>query len=272
MHSVRPFEPRRFRSAASFYGHRLAYPDRLIRRVAALAGLSPGDAVLDLGTGPGLLAVPFAGLGMAVTAADPEPAMLEFAASAAAAAGVRLTLWQGSSYDLAPGMGPFRLVTIGRAFHWMDRAATLAMLDRLIAPDGGLAFFHDAHPDMPENRWFKTLREVTDRYSRDPGHVAERKAGGHRRYEPFLFASAFTVLDGLSVTSRTEITIDEIVGRAYSMSTCAPDKLDDRRGAFEADLRAALEPLAEEGKLIEIAEMVALLARRPSSTREGQGA
>ena len=128
-------------------------------------------------------------------------------------------------------MGPFRLVTIGRAFHWMDRAATLAMLDRLIAPDGGVAFFHDAHPDVAENRWFKTLREVTDRYSsRDSGHVAERKAGGHRRYEPFLFASAFTALDGLTVTTRSEITIDEIIGRAYSMSTCAPDKLGDRRG------------------------------------------
>ena len=107
MNQVRPLEPRRFRSAAPFYGHRLAYPDRLIRRVAALAGLSPGDAVLDLGTGPGLLAVPFAGLGMAVTAADPEPAMLESAASAAAAAGVKLTWWQGSSYDLPLAWGPF---------------------------------------------------------------------------------------------------------------------------------------------------------------------
>ncbi len=36
-----------------------------------------------------------------------------------------VTLKQASSYDLTAEMGPFRLVAIGRAFHWMDRAATL---------------------------------------------------------------------------------------------------------------------------------------------------
>jgi SAM-dependent methyltransferase len=265
MNQVHPYEPRRFRSAAPFYCHRLFYSERLIRRVIALAGLAPGDAVLDLGTGPGLLAVPFAKAGMAVTAADPEPLMLEAAAAASQAAGVKLSLWRGGSYDLTPQMGPYRLVTIGRAFHWMDRVATLEMLDRIVAPGGAVAFFHDAHPDVAENRWFKLLRESCDRYAvRDPAHVAERKSGGHRRYEPYLFASAFALLDGLSVTGRSEITMDEIVGRAYSLSACAPDRLgDDRRAAFENDLRLSLAPLAMDGKFIEIAEMVALVARRP---------
>ena len=53
-----------------------------------LAGLEPGDAVMDLGCGPGLLAIPFAQAGMKVTAVDPEPEMLE-AAGAARAAGRR---------------------------------------------------------------------------------------------------------------------------------------------------------------------------------------
>jgi SAM-dependent methyltransferase len=264
MNPVRPYEPRRFQSAAAFYHHRLFYPERLIRRVIALTGLAPGNAVLDLGTGPGLLAVPFATAGMAVTAADPEPLMLDAAGAAAQAAGVTLSLWQGGSYELTPDMGPYRLAAIGRAFHWMDRAATLEMLDRIIAPGGAVAFFHDAHPDVPENRWFKSLREISDRYSKDAAaHVVERKAGAHRRYEPYLFASAFTQLDGLSVTSRAEISLDEIVGRAYSMSTCAPDRLGDRQAAFESDLRAALAPFATDGKFIEIAEMVAVVARRP---------
>jgi ubiquinone/menaquinone biosynthesis C-methylase UbiE len=263
MNQVRPYDPHRFQSAAGFYHHRLFYPDRLIRRVIALTGLAPGEAVLDLGTGPGLLAVPFAAAGMAVTAADPEPLMLDAAAAAAQAANVTVSLWQGGSYELTPQMGPYRLVTIGRAFHWMDRAATLDMLDRIVAPGGAVAFFHDAHPDVPENRWFRTLREISDRYSRDVGHVADRKVGAHRRYEPYLFASAFSQLDGLSVTCRTEITLDEMVGRAYSMSTCAPARLGDRQAAFESDLRAALTPFATDGKFIEIAEMVAMVARRP---------
>jgi ubiquinone/menaquinone biosynthesis C-methylase UbiE len=264
MNQVRLYEPHRFKSAAPFYErYRLGYPERLIRRLIALAGLRPGDPVLDLGTGPGLLAVPFARAGMAVTAADPEPAMLEAAGAAAAAAGVKLTLWQGSSYELTPEMGPFRLVAIGRAFHWMDRDATLKMLDRIVAPDGGVGFFHDAHPDVAENRWFRVLRETADRYTTDAAHAGARRTGAHRRYEPYLFASAFTQLDGMSVTSRAEITMDDLVGRAYSMSSCAPDRLGKCRAEFEADLRAALAPFATHGKFIEVAEMVALLARRP---------
>jgi SAM-dependent methyltransferase len=263
MNQVHIYDPHRFQCVVPFYErYRLSYPPRLIGRVIALAGLAPGDAVLDLGSGPGLLAVPFALGGMAVTAADPERAMLEAADAAARAAGVSLSLWHGGSYDLTPQMGPYRLAAIGRAFHWMDRAATLAMLDRIVTPDGAVVFFHDAHPDTSENRWFKILREVTDRYSKDSSHIAERKSGGHRRYEPYLFASAFTMLDGLSVTIRREITLDDIIGCAYSLSTCAPVRRGERRGDFEAEMRAALAPLAMDGKFIEIAEMVALVARR----------
>lgn len=266
MNQVHAYDPRRFQSAVPFYErYRLAYPGRLIERVIALAGLVPGDAVLDLGSGPGLLAVPFARAGMAVTAADPEPAMLESADAAARAAGMPLSLWQGGSYDLAPEMGPYRLVTIGRAFHWMDRAATLKMLDRIVTPDGGVVFFHDAHPDVAENRWFKTLRKITDRHSKDGKHIAAGHAGSHHRYEPYLFASAFTLLDGLSVTIRRAITLDDIIGRAYSFSTCAPERLAGRQADFERELRDSLAPLAPDGKLTEIAEMVALLARRPGA-------
>jgi ubiquinone/menaquinone biosynthesis C-methylase UbiE len=261
-----PYEPRRFQSAVPYYQrYRLGYPQRLIDRVVALMGLKPGAPVLDLGSGPGSLSVPFARAGMAVTAADPEPDMVAGAKDAADTAGVKLTLWQGGSYDLTPDMGPFQLVTIGRAFHWMDRAATLAMLDRIIAPGGAVALFHDAHPVLEENRWFKTLKKVGDRYGRaQEPHIEERKSLGHRRYEPFLYASAFTELEGLSVTIRQTLKVDDIVGRAFSLSTSSPEKLGDKVEMFEADLRAALAGLSPEGKFTEIAEMVCLLARRPA--------
>jgi ubiquinone/menaquinone biosynthesis C-methylase UbiE len=261
---------RRFRSTVEFYArYRLGYPQRLIDRLAGLMRLPPGAAVLDLGTGTGMLAIGFARAGMAVTAMDPEPAMLAAAETAARAAHVDVAFARGGSADLGPGTGPYRLVTIGRAFHWMDRAATLAMLDHIVTPDGGVALFHDAHPDVAENRWFKTLVAVTGRYGRAAApHVTERK-GGHRRYEPFLLASAFTQLDGLSVTIKRPITTDEIVGRAFSMSATAPERLGPRAPAFEAELRAQLAALAPDGRFVEVAELVALLARRPGAGEEG---
>ena len=254
----------RFRSTVAYYDrYRLGYPQRLLARVAALAGLGAGDPVLDLGTGTGMLAIGFAQAGMTVTALDPESEMLSVAAQRAGAAGVTVAFHRGSSADLDPGMGPFRLVTMGRSFHWMDRAATLAALDGIVTPDGGIALFHDAHPPVDENAWFKTLCAVQDKFGRRAApHIAERR-GGHRRYEPFLFASAFTQLDGLSVTIRQPLTAEEIVGRALSMSVTSPEKLGARAEEFTATLDQALRELSPDGTFIEVAEMVALLARRP---------
>ncbi|MBN9589254.1 MAG: class I SAM-dependent methyltransferase [Alphaproteobacteria bacterium] len=264
---VARFEPRRFRSTVAWYEQfRLPYPDRLVVRVAALAGLKPGDAVLDLGTGTGMLAVAFARLGMVVTAMDPEPAMLAAAGAAAEAAGVPLVLEQGSSYDLGPGMGPFRLVTMGRSFHWMDRAATLGVLDRIVAPGGTVALFHDAHPPVEENGWFKLLHDVQARFGRfgDQGAKDRRSGGGeHRRYEPYLFASAFSRIDSVSATIRQEIGVDDIVGRALSMSLCSPERLGPRQDAFIDALMAALLKLSPDGRFTEVAELVAVLACRP---------
>lgn len=252
----------RFQSTVPFYSrYRLAYPQRLIERVIALTGLAPGDPVLDLGTGPGLLAVPFAAAGMRVTAADPEPTMLAAAGEAARAAGVTLTLWQGGSNDLTSSMGPYRLVTMGRSFHWMDRAATLACLDGLVMPDGAITLFGDEHPKTAENRWNEVVHDVASRYGRnDEPVIVERKSGDYRTHESYLLASRFNVLEATSIVIRRQITLDEIVGRAFSMSTCSPEKLGSRIGAFEAELRAAL---AGSGDLSEIATLSALIARRP---------
>ena len=259
----------RFRTAVTYYDrYRLDYPQRLLARLRELAGLKPGDPVLDLGAGTGMLAIGFAKLGMTVTAMDPEPDMLAAAAGRAKAAGVAVDLAAGGSADLRPGMGPYRLVTIGRSFHWMDRSATLAMLDKIIMPGGGVALFHDAHPPVEENAWFRTLCAVQDRFGRSAApHIAERsmmkQKGGHRRYEPFLFASAFTQLDGLSVTIRQTLTVDDIVGRAFSMSISSREALGPRAEEFAATLNQDLRELSPDGTFTEVAELVGLLARRP---------
>ncbi|HKQ46321.1 MAG TPA: class I SAM-dependent methyltransferase [Rhizomicrobium sp.] len=244
-------------AAAHYRRYRLAYPERLIARVAALAGLKPGDAVLDLGCGTGMLAIPLAQAGMAVTAMDPEPEMLAAAQMAAQQAGVAVTWIRGGSQDLTAHMGPFRLVVMGRSFHWMDRAQTLAMLDKIVTPDGGVALFHDSHPPVAENGWFKVLCDVQEKHRRQAGAAA--REGGHKRYEPFLFASAFSQLDGLSVTVRHALGMEDIVGRALSMS----QNTGAGQETLAARLESALREWAPDGKFIEVAELVAVLARRP---------
>src|SRR5258706_12113427 len=111
--SATTFDPRRFRSTVPYYSRfRLGYPQSLIARVMAIAGATQGDSVMDLGCGPGLLAIPFAQAGMRVLAVDPEPEMLEAARDAAALAGVSLDLRRGSSFELPAIQVPLKLVSI----------------------------------------------------------------------------------------------------------------------------------------------------------------
>jgi ubiquinone/menaquinone biosynthesis C-methylase UbiE len=258
------YDPRRFRANVPFYArYRLGHPDTLIERISSTAGLRPGDAVLDLGAGPGLLAVPFAKAGMRVTAVDPEPGMLAELNEAAAGEEVAIDIRRGSSFDMPAGIGPFRLVTIGRAFHWMNRPATLEMLDVVTGEGGAIALVHDDHPATVENIWRGVLRDLADRYGRgDAPHVRETRAKGYRSHESVLLDSRFSQLERIGVIVRRELTADDIVGLAHSLSALSPEKLGARARAFEAELREELARLSPDNCFIEIAELFALIAKR----------
>jgi SAM-dependent methyltransferase len=258
------FNPRRFRSTVPYYTrYRLGYPDSLIARAAQVAGLKPGDAVMDLGCGPGLLAIAFAKLGMRVTGVDPEPDMLAEAGAGAAAGGVTLDLHEASSYALPREIGPFKLVTMGRSFHWMDRAATLSALDAFVTRDGALAFFDDSRPVTVENLWRKKLTELANTYGRlESPNQKEQRAPDYRSDESLLFASAFPVLESCGVTVKRQITTDELIGLARSLSTTSPERLGDRHAQFESEFREVLAELSPTGVFTEIAEITALIAKR----------
>jgi SAM-dependent methyltransferase len=258
------YDPHRFRANVPFYArYRLNYPDSLIERISENVGLARGDSVLDLGAGPGLLAIPFAKAGMAVTAIDPEPGMLAELKAGAAAQGVMIDIRRGSSFDMPKGIGPFRLVTIGRAFHWMDRPATLEMLDGVIGDGGAIALVHDDHPTTAENLWRGILRDVADRYGRaEATHVREARAKGYRSHESVLLDSGFSQLERIGIIIRRVLTADDIVGLAHSLSALSPEKLGSRARDFENELREELARLSPDDQFIEIAELFALIAKR----------
>jgi SAM-dependent methyltransferase len=258
------FEPRRFRANVPFYArYRLGYPDSLISRVSAAVGLKPGQKVMDLGCGPGLLSIPFACAGMAVTAIDPEPEMLAALHESAEEAGVALDIREGSSFAMPRDLGTFRLVAMGRSFHWMDRMATLAMLDTIVEREGALALFHDEHPRTAENRWRRLLHEIGNEYGRAHSpHVREAQSAEYRTHESVLLDSPFNSVERVGVFVRRALTADGIVGLAFSLSTFSPEKLGARADAFEKELRDALAKLSPDGQFVEIAEMTAIVARR----------
>ncbi|MBB3658974.1 SAM-dependent methyltransferase [Rhizobium sp. BK650] len=262
--TIVPFEARRFRTTADYYSRfRVPYPDRLIERVAERTGLKPGERVLDLGCGPAPLGVAFARLaGADVIGVDPEPEMLDVARGNAAEASVSIRLVQGSSYDLSPDLAPLKLAVMGRSFHWMDRPATLAALDKLIATGGAVVLFSDRHISATPD-WRDVLHQLSEAYS--PERSAERQ---QRRgvefgpHETILLRSSFRKLERIGIVNERLIGTDDIVGRAFSMSVTSLQALGDKAQEFEAAFRSELAALSPNGKFTEIVEGNALIAFR----------
>lgn len=257
------FEARRFQSTAAFYlRYRIPYPDRLIARVANRSGLQIGDRLLDLGCGPGQLGIAFARLGAQVTAMDPEPEMLDAATEGARKAGVDIAVRKGSSYDLDSTLKPLKLAVMGRSFHWMDRPATLAALDQLIVPGGAVVLFHDRHVAMTPP-WRDTILSLAEKFSPErSAERARRRSGEWETHESILLHSPFNNLERIGVVEERHLTIDDIVGRAFSMSVTSPQALGDKTEDFESELRAALAAAGTDGHFSEISESTALLAFR----------
>ena len=259
-----PFDPHRFEYAALHYRvGRIPYPPRLIRRIAELVGLREDHRVLDLGCGPGQLAIGFGYFSGEVIGIDPEPQMLAIAASAAEGLTPNVTFRLGSSFELDRTLGSFRLVTMGRSFHWMDRAATLRTLDGMIDTGGAIALFRESHGDVQENEWYQQWRAITERYAKDDPARAQRRDSRWLSHEQVLLSSPFSSLEVVSFVVRHLTTVDGLIERACSMSSLARERIGGQPDQLEQDLRSLLLGVPSvDGFVAEVLEWSALIARR----------
>ncbi|MFE2727122.1 class I SAM-dependent methyltransferase [Kitasatospora sp. NPDC059327] len=243
-----------FAGAAGHYAaSRPPYPDALIDRLEAFVHRFPGGRVLDLGTGPGVIALALAARGIPVTAVDPSTDMLDEGRRQADQLRIRGIEWtEGSSYALPP-VKDVCLTIIGDAFHWMvPRAATLASLDRLIVRDGAVALLSRRWHGEPKLPWEPVLRRVRERHlgtdlaAGPSGEPSRREAGTH---EQILAASPFPHTHKESTDYELRLSVDQLVAWQFSHAQTSVAALGDRREAYEADLRRELLALEPAGVL-----------------------
>lgn len=252
----------RFAHAARHYTTgRPGYPAGLIGRVADLVELGPKDRVLDLGSGSGFLAIGFAAHAGQVAAIDPSPEMRDAARSNAAAAGVAIDVIEGSSYTLGDSLGRFRLVTIGRAFHWMDRADTLRRLETLVEPDGAVALFSDTLPDVPANAWSEAYDRVREKYSAQD-RLGPQARSSSLSHEALLMASAFDHVERHAVIERRVTPLAHFVDRVLSFGATWTGSRSSLVQEVRDDIHAALTPFAVDGAIHEVVEGRAVIAWR----------
>jgi SAM-dependent methyltransferase len=253
--------PERFKNPARYYTTgRPTYPKLLAERVASLVSLSRDDAVLDLGTGPGFLAIDYAPLAGHVVAVDPSEDMLAAARQNASRAGVEVQFLRGSSFALPAELGRFKLVTMGRSFHWMDREQTLAALDPLIVKRGAIALFGERYPELPDNAWYPAFRALLDSYAEhDP---AQPRTRGLSPHEAVLHAGGFDHLERISVLEARATPVQHIVDRALSFGAAWDGRPGSREQDLAGEVRSLIAKHAEGGVVREVIEGHALIGFR----------
>jgi SAM-dependent methyltransferase len=129
--------------------------------------LDRSQRLLDVGDGPGILAIGFAPHCREVIGVDPEPSMVEAARAAAERAGVAVRFIDGRFEDVAPKLGAFDIVTIGRAIHWLDPEPAREALEGALAPHGKVLICGATSVKDGRNPWLEAFNIVRDRWKGD---------------------------------------------------------------------------------------------------------
>jgi SAM-dependent methyltransferase len=228
----------RFASTAELYEQfRPAYAPGFFRDVAQKLRLSKTHRLLDIGTGPGLLAIGFAPYAGQVT--------------------------EGRAEDLPAEAGPFDVVTVGRSLHWIDRTVLGSLFARLVAPDGALVICGCSSARDGRNLWLETYN--TARRAWSPEMLWSESGKGERTTRDLialLEGTGFKASEVVRVETVDEVSASYLARRVLTFSSSSPAALGDRVDAMLADVEARLAPFGRDGLITEIVVSRADIARR----------
>jgi len=173
------------RAAESYQRARPDYPGELFDDLIRVAGLAPGDRLLEVGCATGKATVPLARRGFRITCVELGPELA--AAARRNTSGLGTEVVQGRFEDWRPAPGVrFDLVFAATAWHWIDPAAGYPGAWRALRPGGHLALWSAFHvfPDGGDP-FFRELQDVYDEINEGlppgtpwprPGELAEHAA------------------------------------------------------------------------------------------------
>ncbi|MFD7469387.1 class I SAM-dependent methyltransferase [Streptomyces tendae] len=254
-----------FSGTAAFYRRgRLPYAPGLEDLLAWVLDLDGRGRLLDLGCGPGTVALRLAGLFDEVVGVDPDPGMLAEAARGAAEPEVadKVRWVRARAEELPAGLGDFTVVTLAQSFHWMDRERVAATVRGMLRPGGALVHISDLkgetravdglpYPPVPRAAIDGLVRGCLGPVRRAGRGLLPR--GTPSGEDAVLAGAGFAgpyrhVVPGGQAMVRTW---DDVVAEVFSMSFSAPHLFGDRLAGFEADLRRLLRDASPSGRFSE---------------------
>src|SRR5579859_5680579 len=136
-----------FDSAASIYHQaRPDYPEALFDTLVELAGLEPGDRLVEIGCGTGKATMPLARRGLSITGVERGAELARQArGNLVGYPDVEIVNADFEAWAASPRPDLFRLVYAATAWHWIDPATRYVKAWELLGPGGHLAFWATQH-------------------------------------------------------------------------------------------------------------------------------
>ncbi|MFC9965668.1 class I SAM-dependent methyltransferase [Nocardia ignorata] len=268
-----------FRGTAEYYSqYRPVYPEPLFEDLLARTGAQGGSLLIDLACGTGEIAIPLHDRFAHVQAVDLEPDMVEVGRRKAIESGANNIDWSVGRAEELVVTAPAQLVTIGNAFHRLDRAIIAERAGQWLDPGCCLAIVGSSTPWSGTESWQATAVEVVARWSGEAGRrasaspaTADSSAPTRRTHEEILREAGFLDVTEYRFPTPHARTLDEFVGFLWSTSYTAPIRQNPAVAEeFEKDLRAQLLECEPSGQLRESIAHYYILGRRPDAAGRSQ--
>jgi SAM-dependent methyltransferase len=259
-------------TAASYERFRLPYPPELMDDLARRTGADGSGRLLDLACGTGQISFPLRTHVAEIWAVDQEPDMTAAVRKKVEILGdaARFRVLTCSVEELDAPEGGFDLVTMGNAFHRVQRDVVAARVLRWLRPGGFLALLWGGGPTRGSTPWQQVLREVLaywqsrtrDDYRIPAGHEAAQR---ERPDLLILQEAGFERAERHEFGFTHEWTVDELAGHAFSTAVLSEAALGDLAPDFVADLGRELLAIEPSGRFRQVSTFASELARAPAS-------
>ncbi|MFD4337840.1 class I SAM-dependent methyltransferase [Streptomyces anulatus] len=255
-----------FDTTAPFYAaYRPGIPQEAVELLAQRVAGKQHRALLDLGSGTGQVPLALARKVTEIDVVEQDAGMLGEADKALAGLPVTVRLHNTSAEQFTPAaFYRANLVTICRAFHWMDQDVVLSRLEGMTAQDATVAVMGDGSLWTARTAWTDALRVLIQEYLGEERRAGKDKtyAAHNRPYREILAESAFGQVEEHTIAVEREWTTDTVIGYLYSTSFAARPLFGEQVDDFERRARALLDEHTAADGLIEHASFQVVLGRR----------
>jgi hypothetical protein len=145
----------------------------------------------------------------------------------------------------------------------MDREATLARLERLVAPEGVILVCASFSATDGQNPWLDDYNTARRAWSKERLWSESGGAGRtHRDLAGFFRGTRFHAADVIRVETSHEISVRDLARRVLTFSSSSPDVLGDKVEAMLRDVEQRLLPLSRDGWITEVVAATAQEVKR----------